>query len=114
MSIEELQHICKQFKGVTQDIKWESHLCFNVGQKMFLVTLPDGFPHTASFKTTNEYFEELCNREGIIPAPYLARHQWVRLDDINRLSRIEWEKYIRISYELVYDKLPSKLKKEIV
>jgi predicted DNA-binding protein (MmcQ/YjbR family) len=41
MEIEDLEKICKSFKGVTEDIKWEDHLCFNVGNKMFLITAPD-------------------------------------------------------------------------
>lgn len=113
MNIEELQQICKQLKGVTQDIKWENHLCFNIGGKMFLVTSPDEVPISASFKVANDDFEELCNIEGFTPAPYLARYNWVLLDDINRLSERDWKQYIRQSYELIYSKLPAKTKKEI-
>jgi hypothetical protein len=36
MNSEDLQGICEKLKGVTEDIKWEDHLCFNVGKKMFL------------------------------------------------------------------------------
>jgi hypothetical protein len=43
MQIEDLQKICKSFHGVTEDIKWENHLCFNVGEKMFLITAPDKY-----------------------------------------------------------------------
>jgi predicted DNA-binding protein (MmcQ/YjbR family) len=113
MSIEDLQQICEPLKGVTQDIKWENHLCFNIGGKMFLVTSPDSIPHSASFKVTDHDFYELCAKEGFIPAPYLARYKWVHLDDINRLSRKDWEKFIRQSYELIYSKLPTGTKKQI-
>lgn len=113
MTIEELQKICNTFAGVTTDIKWENHLCFNVGGKMFLVTEPDSVPQSASFKATDEDFELLPQREGIIPAPYMARYKWVYVDDINRLSKKDWEKYLKLSYQLVHDKLPAKARKEI-
>lgn len=40
MTIEELMTISKALKGVTSDIKWEEHLCFNVGEKIFLLSAP--------------------------------------------------------------------------
>lgn len=113
MTIEDLQTICKKLKGVTEDIKWENHLCFNIGGKMFLVTAPDNIPNSASFKVGDEEFDEYCNKKGFIPAPYMARHKWVHLDDIKRLSKKQWEKAITTSYELVSSKLSAKLKKEI-
>jgi predicted DNA-binding protein (MmcQ/YjbR family) len=113
MSIEELQKICKKFKGVTEDIKWEDHLCFNVGEKMFLVTSPDTIPQSASFKVSDEEFDELSQKTGFMPAPYLARYKWVHLDDIKRLSKKQWENYAAQSYELISSKLPGKIKKQI-
>lgn len=113
MTIEDLRAIALTFPGTTEDIKWEDHLCFNVGGKMYLVTSPDSVPVSASFKTTDELFVELTAREGIIPAPYLARNKWVGIDDIGRLGRSEWEELLRISYGLIFSKLPAKLKKEI-
>jgi predicted DNA-binding protein (MmcQ/YjbR family) len=113
MSIEEIQTICKNLPAVTEDIKWEDHLCFNVGGKMFLVTSPDGVPPSASFKVPEEAFEELAAREGFMPAPYMARYKWVHLDDINRLSPREWEKHILASYRLIADKLPKKTRKDL-
>jgi predicted DNA-binding protein (MmcQ/YjbR family) len=113
MNIEELQSICRKLKGVTEDIKWENHLCFNVGNKMFLVTAPDAIPHSASFKVSDEDFADLTSQEGFIPAPYLSRYKWIHVDDINRLNKKQWEYYIKQSYQLIASKLPPKAKKEI-
>ena len=113
MNIEELQSICRKLKGVTEDIKWEDHLCFNVGNKMFLVTAPDALPHSASFKVSDEDFADLTSKEGFIPAPYLSRYKWVHVDDINRLNKKQWEYYIKQSYQLIASKLPAKTKKEL-
>lgn len=37
MDVKDLRSMCKQLPGVSEDIKWEDHLCFNVGGKMFLL-----------------------------------------------------------------------------
>ena len=113
MTIEGLQQICNQLKGVTEDIKWEDHLCFNVGEKMFLVTAPDKVPVSASFKASDEDFEDLCTREGFIPAPYMARYKWVFVDDINRLNKKEWAYFAKQAYTLVPAKLPAKTRKQL-
>ena len=75
MSIENLQQICKTFPGVTEDIKWENHLCLNVGGKMFLVTAPDDVPVSASFKPSVESFDELIEPDGFKPAPHMGQEQ---------------------------------------
>ncbi len=113
MTIEHLRTIADTLPGTTEDIKWEDHLCFNIGGKMYLVTSPDSVPVSASFKTTPELFEILTAREGIIPAPYLARNMWVHIDDIMRLTTGEWKEYMSLAYTLVFSKLPAKFRREI-
>jgi predicted DNA-binding protein (MmcQ/YjbR family) len=113
MTVEELRAISLKLPGVTEDIKWEDHLCFSVGDKMFLVTNPDQVPSSASFKVTEEDFHEVISRDGFAKHTYLGRHHWVQLDDINRLKKKEWESYIRQSYELVAAKLSKKIQKQL-
>lgn len=113
MTVEEIQTICNSFPGVTNEIRWEDHLCFYVGGKMFLVTAPDHVPVSATIKVSDEDFELLQQREGIIPAPYMARYKWLRLDNIHRFTNTEWEHYLKIAYDLVFSKLPAKSRKEI-
>jgi predicted DNA-binding protein (MmcQ/YjbR family) len=113
MSIAEIRDICLSFSAVTEDIKWENHLCFNIGGKMFLVTAPDNVPVSASFKTADDDFEVLPNRAGFIPAPYMAKNKWIFVDDINRLSKKEWESFLRKSYDLILSKLSLKFQKEV-
>jgi predicted DNA-binding protein (MmcQ/YjbR family) len=113
MTIEILGEICKGLPGVTSDIKWGYDLCYNIGGKMFLVTGVHDAPIGASFKVNAEEFEEISTRKGFEPAPYLARHHWVRIDDISRLSRREWEHFIKDSYLLVRSKLPKKMQNEL-
>ncbi|HEY6504698.1 MAG TPA: MmcQ/YjbR family DNA-binding protein [Chitinophagaceae bacterium] len=113
MTIENIQTICKKFSHVTEDIKWETHLCYCVGGKIFIITNPDGSPVTASFKVSDEDFTELSEREGFMPAPYLARYKWIYVDNISRLTNKEWGKYLKAAYELVAAKLPAKTKKQL-
>lgn len=114
MTIDAIQSICKKMPGVTEDIKWENHLCFNIGGKMFLITAPDEFPVSASIKVSEESFLKLTDTEGIIPAPYLARHHWVKLQDISIWTEKQWEFYASQAYQLVLKKLPAKRRQDIL
>lgn len=108
MDVETLQSICNKFPGVTEDIKWEHHLCFCVAQKMFLMVGLDDTPITASFKVSDEDFDEISSRKGFKPAPYLAKNKWVHLDDIGRMNSKEWQTITANAYELIKSKLPKK------
>ena len=113
MTIDLLREISTKLKGTTEDIKWEDHLCFNVGAKMYLITTLEGDPTNATFKVPEEDFDEMCSREGFSKAPHLGRYFWVHIEDISKLSRKEWEHFIKQSYNLVAAKLPKKTKQEL-
>lgn len=113
MTIEEIQTICRQLPGVTEDIKWQHDLVFSVGAKMFCVVGLNQSPTTASFKVSDEVFEEMCNRPGFKPAPYMAKHHWVWVDDIHKMKRSEWKTLLEQSHGLVAGKLSLKLKKQL-
>lgn len=112
MSVEEIQNICRQLPAVTEDIKWGHDLVFSVGEKMFCVVGLDQSPTTASFKVRDDEFEEISNSPGFKPAPYVARYKWVLIEDINKMKKADWEKYLLQSYELVKNKLPLKVRKQ--
>ena len=80
---------------------------------MFCVVGLDQSPVTASFKVTDEEFDEMCSRPGFKPAPYVAKYKWVWIDDITKMKKKDWEKYTRQSYSLVKEKLSAKLKKQL-
>ncbi len=113
MTVEEIQSICRQLPGVTEDIKWEHDLVFSIGGKMFCVVGLDQSPTTASFKVGDEEFEVMSNWTGFKPAPYVAKYKWVWIDDINKMKKADWKKYVRQSYDLVKSKLSPKLKKQL-
>ena len=80
---------------------------------MFCVVGLDQSPTTASFKVNEEEFDEICTRDGFTPAPYVAKYKWVLIDDIQKMNKRDWDRYIRQSYKLVSAKLPSKIKKQL-
>ncbi|MES2704780.1 MAG: MmcQ/YjbR family DNA-binding protein [Bacteroidota bacterium] len=106
MDLDKLRELCMSFPGATEGIKWEDHICFMVAEKMFCVTGEQG---GANLKVTPEEFEELTQRDGIVPAAYMARNMWVSIQKWNALKPKEWEHYVRQSYELIRSKLPKKV-----
>src|SRR5215470_16436153 len=98
MSIDTVRTFCLSLPAVTEDIKWGSDLVFSVGGKMFAAVNTER-PHTLSFKCTPEMFAELTERDGIIPAPYLARAKWVQERSVGDfLDRGETEDLLKASY----------------
>jgi predicted DNA-binding protein (MmcQ/YjbR family) len=63
-----------------------------------------------SFKASPEKFAELTERPDIIPAPYLARAQWVALQSRDAIPESELAQLLRESYDLVAAKLPKKIR----
>ena len=110
MNIEQLRKYCLSFPHATEDVKWGNDLCFCVGGKMFCVTGLDGSGQ-ASFKTTPEKFAELIERDGVIPAPYVARYHWVAMERPDAIENAELKDLIANSYQLVFDKLPAKTRR---
>ena len=113
MDIEQLRKICLAFPGASEQIQWGDDLLFKVGGKMFAITPLIPAPVYLSFKVTPENFAELTERPGIIPAPYLARAQWVALESRDALAPSELAPLLRASYDLVVAKLPRKARESL-
>ena len=113
MTVEQLREYALGLPGVTEGIKWDDHLCFMVGEKMFLVTVPDHSSPSASFKVKAEDFEQIIGLPGFSKHVYLGRHNWVHLDNIGRISDKVWRDHISISYQLVASKLPLRTRKAL-
>jgi predicted DNA-binding protein (MmcQ/YjbR family) len=67
-----------------------------------------------SLKVHEDDFDELCQRQGFVPAPYMARNKWVLIDTSAKLSKRELESFVIKSYELVKAKLPRKVQQKLV
>ncbi len=112
MDLVQLREYCLSLPNVTEDVKWEKNLCFLIGNKMFCVgSLQSKF--SFSFKVMEEDFDELCDMEGIIPAPYLAKYKWVLVQNSDCFPNKEWQQYIKQSYGLIKSNLPKSVLKKL-
>ena len=107
---------CKALPGVTYDVKWGKDECYSVGGKMFAVIGPGGThggPKGADwsigFKVEDHRFLELTDRKGIIPAPYMAKHKWILMQDPKALGDAELKELVVKSHALILSKLPKKV-----
>jgi predicted DNA-binding protein (MmcQ/YjbR family) len=107
MHAEELRKHCLSFPGATEHEIWGNDLTFKVGNKMFAHTVLEVAPVWLSFKTSDEKFAELLERQDVIPAPYLARAKWVALETREAIPASELRELLREAYDLVVAKLPK-------
>jgi predicted DNA-binding protein (MmcQ/YjbR family) len=113
MNIEWVRRYCMSLPHTTEQIQWGHDLVFKIGGKMYAAGPVDGpWDCCLSFKAGDE-FAELCEREGIIPAPYMARNQWVALTSWDALTVTELKRLVRGSYDMVFAKLPKKTQAEL-
>jgi predicted DNA-binding protein (MmcQ/YjbR family) len=114
MDIESVRAYCLSFPHATEKVQWGADLVFKIGGKMFaVISLEPSSDHCMSFKATPEKFAELIERNGVVPAPYVARYHWVALEKFNALSEKELKSLINTAYNLVFEKLPKKVKSQL-
>jgi predicted DNA-binding protein (MmcQ/YjbR family) len=112
---------CKALPGATYDVKWGKDECYSIGGKMFAVigpggthSGPKGAAWSIGFKVEDHRFLELTDREGIIPAPYMAKHHWVLVQDPKKIGDAELKDLIVRSHFLVAQKLPKKTREKLL
>ena len=103
-TLAKIHAVCRKLPGTTFDIKWGKDECYSVGGKMYAVI----GPHGVGFKVDDNRFLELTDVKGIIPAPYMAKHKWVLVEDLKALSDAEAAELIKRSHALIVAKLPKK------
>lgn len=113
MDIEWVRELCLSLPGVTEEEVWTNDLTFKVAGKMFAHSVLVPAPVWLSFKASPEQFAELTERQGVIPAPYLARANWVALETKDALPAAELADLLRASYDMVVAKLPRKRRESL-
>ena len=113
MDVEWLRGLCLSFPGATEQIQWGSDLLFKAGGKMFAITPLEPAPVWLSFKASPEDFADLTERPNIIPAPYLARAQWVALENKDASPPDELARLLRDSYDMICAKLSKKTRESL-
>ena len=117
MTLERFRALCLAQPGATEQIQWRVDAVFKVGGKMFAVACTDftDYPEVpvGSFKCAADTFAELSERDGIVPAPYLARARWVALREWSALSDKALMQLVAQGYALVRAGLPKKVQAAI-
>lgn len=108
LSIDWIRAICMALPHVTETVQWGDNLVFKVGGKIFVIAPLEPASTCLSFKCTNEEFDELIERPGIIPAAYLARAHWVSLEDASAMPKAEVRRRLEEAYAIVFAGLPKK------
>jgi predicted DNA-binding protein (MmcQ/YjbR family) len=115
MDAERAREFLLTLPHVEETRQWGDNLVFWVGDKaiggkMFaLVDLSGDGRGVVSYAAGPERFHELVEREGLKPAPYMARIFWVAADDWSAWRPAEWLQELRAAHALTLAKLPKKV-----
>jgi len=101
MNVDSIRQYCLSFPQATENLQWEDDLCFKIGGKIFVVLSLESVPPSLCFRCTPETFADLCERENIIPAPYVGRYKWVLVQRLDAMGDQELKEFISQSYEMV-------------
>jgi predicted DNA-binding protein (MmcQ/YjbR family) len=116
MDVESARTFLLSLPDVVETQQWGDNLVFWVGDKaiggkMFCLLNLDGGEHgVVSYSAGPERYAELVEREGLMPAPYMARIHWVAAERWPAWRNAEWQDELRAARDLTYAKLPKKVK----
>lgn len=115
MSPARLRRLCLSLPAAEEVVQWGGIHVFKVGGRMFATLSPDGgaLRHVA-FKASPESFHLLTQSGRFVPAPYLARAQWVATDDLDALTAAEWRGYLTRAWRLIVLRLPKRLREPLL
>ncbi|MEX3008706.1 MmcQ/YjbR family DNA-binding protein [Hoeflea sp. TYP-13] len=106
---------CGSLRATTHVVQWGGASVWKVGGKIFAICSQWGEgPHQRiSFKCTDLAYTILCELDGIVPAPYLARAKWVQIESPEAMSDDDLRSYIGAAHIIVAGKLTRALRKEL-
>lgn len=114
MDAESAREFLLKLPHVVESQQWGDNLVFWVGDKaiggkMFCLLNLDGDAHgVVSYPAGQERYSELVEREGLKPAPYMARIFWVAAENWKAWRNSEWESELRAAHAMTYAKLPPR------
>jgi predicted DNA-binding protein (MmcQ/YjbR family) len=104
VNVDALRKFCLSFPDATEKLQWGDDLCFKIDGKIFAIVGLEGVPQKICFKCDPEMFADLTERDGIVPAPYVARYKWVLLERVDAVTDSELPSLIQQSYDMVVAK----------
>jgi predicted DNA-binding protein (MmcQ/YjbR family) len=113
MDAERAREFLLKLPQACETKQWGENLVFwtgdkAIGGKMFCLLNLDANGGVISFAAGEEGFHELVERDGLFPAPYMARIFWVAVESWNALRNAEWEELLRAAHEMTFAKLPPR------
>ena len=115
MQRAEFNQYCAGLPATTNVIQWGGSSVWKVGGKIFAICSHWGpvDRDCISFKCSDLSYQILCELEGIVPAPYLARAKWVQVQKPDVLSDEDIKSYINDAHQIIAAKLTKKLRAEL-
>ncbi len=122
MNADRVRSLLLSFPHVQETMQWGENLVFWVGDKaiggkMFTLLPLDVAPGSGqpliSFAAGADRYHALLEREGVVPAPYVARIFWVAVTEWGALSAAEWDECLRTAHRLIHDKLPARTRQTL-
>lgn len=115
MTREEFNEYCRSLKATTNVVQWGNASVWKVGGKIFALCSHWGAMDRdcISFKCSDLSYQILCELEGVVPAPYLARAKWVQVQSTEALSGDDIKSYIVEAHKIIAGKLTKKLREDL-
>lgn len=87
-----------------------------IGGRMFALVNLDDDQHqqVIAYAASPERYSELLEREGIFPAPYMARVYWVAVERWGIFPGSEWEQELAAAHSIVSAKLSPRTRAALV
>src|ERR1700710_2759748 len=116
MGLERTRAYLLSLPRVEETLQWDNLVYWvldkAVGGKMFAMIEPEpGGAHVAGFAVPAGRFEDLLEIEGVRPAPYLARAQWVVVERWDVFSAAEWQGHLQSAHSRVEAKLTPRIQR---
>lgn len=113
MDAEKVRTFLLKLPHVAETMQWGDNLVFWVGDKaiggkMFALVNLSSDKAVMSFAAGPERYAELLEREGVFPAPYLARAHWIALEHWTVFAPGELRELLAAARDLIYRKLPRR------
>jgi predicted DNA-binding protein (MmcQ/YjbR family) len=115
MDVERARKFLLSLPHAVETMQWGDNLVYWVGDKaiggkMFaLIDLGEGLSKgVAMYSAGPERYAELLEREGLLPAPYMARIHWLAVERWSALRNSEWEDELRGAHAITFAKLPKR------
>ena len=114
MRHQDVETFCLSLPATVLSVQWGAQRVYKIGGKMFAMLGPKTrIPHDLCFKAGQTSFFILTHQPHIVPAPYLARAQWVMLERLDALCAKELKAYLVQAHALVAAKLTRNVRSEL-